>query len=148
VNAFISSGVENCSWNGRIDHPGLDAVHADPIDRHLFRETLGERRHAAFGRRIVSRAEAAAIARRDGTDVDHDSRFAVHHRFRNRTAAKICALQVEVHDLVPAFLGEVQDPEPLDKRAGVVDKNVNRTERLFRGRDQRGALGRETDVEL
>src|SRR5262245_18904581 len=76
-------------------------------------------------------AESSAVARRDRRNIDNGSAAFLEHPWDDGLCAKKGALCIKIHHFIPTLLRQLECFKPFDKRAGVINKNVDRTETFF-----------------
>ena len=117
--------------HGRLDDAGVDGIRPNFVAGVLDGRGLGEDAYRALGG-TVGRRHFAAHQSRHRRDVDDRAAAGLAHFRNDGFRAQENPLAVDVHDLVPKFLGGLLHRfGAVD--AGVVDQDVQLAEPLHRG---------------
>src|ERR1700728_3543665 len=112
-----------------VNHTRRDTVHTDPEGRQLFCHGLCNGHESSLGCRVRTCAGATSISACDRADIHDAPAFAFHHRSGDCLRTQNCALEIQVHHGVPAFLGEIEEGQTLQEGARIIYQDIDRSER-------------------
>jgi hypothetical protein len=125
--------AEDVEQERRLDRPGAERVHADPLPRELHRELAAEREHGPLRRGVGDLRGRGADDRDEGGDVDDRAAAPLEQVGDAVLAAEEDAPRVHGLDAVPRLDGGVEDRRVVVGRdAGVVVEDVDPAEALRR----------------
>ncbi len=113
------------------DEAGRNCVDPNALRTEFLRQSFAVRRQRCFGGRVSKRCLEKREPSLDGRDVDDDAGTPLEHSGNECAIQTNCGEQVEVHLLLPVFVGEGENAAA--RRAGAantVNENVEATETL------------------